>query len=250
VIGEDLKPEVEPPLPKRFVSVARWVQVATVTWSIYVFGVIAGFGGLSWEWFYDKVVISPLQNFSIAMGATLVAMSMVLIARRSGNRWRPGKPFFYPLLVMIGMIVAAVGVVAGSTLLVYLDWLLLRWLVHQGPSGWISAVVAAVFLGYVTLIVILEFAAFVIWAAADCVQYWFGTARVHPMLPPVAMLLYAAAQTMSCAWKSIHGEYAAADLTSLVYIVTFGAPACLAIVAVVQLYLLRRAGVRLSEADA
>jgi hypothetical protein len=77
---------------------------------------------------------------------------------------------------------------------------------------------------------------------------WFGAAHVHPMLPSTAMLVYATAQTISYIWSAAHGEYVAADLTSVVYIVTFGAPVCLAFLGLVQLHLLRRAGVRLSEA--
>ncbi|MFF4810951.1 hypothetical protein ACFY03_22335 [Micromonospora chersina] len=248
MIGEALKPETEPPLPKRFVAVARWVQVATVTWSIYIFGVIAGFGGLSRDWFYDKVIVSPLMNFSLAMGATILAMLIALVAHRSVHRWRPGSAFFSPLLVMIAMISAALVVVVGCALMVYLDWLLLRWLTEQGVTGWIWAVFAAVILGYIAAVIILELMALVAWAAVDCVQHWFGTADLHPMLPPLAMLLYAAIQTAIYIWKATHGEYAAANLTALVYVVTFGAPTCLALVALVQLHLLRKAGVKFSEA--
>jgi hypothetical protein len=207
------------------------------------------FGGLSRKWFYDKVILSPLMNFSVAMGATLVALIIGLVAHRSVHRWRPGRSFFSPLLVMIGMICAAVGVVGGSVLWIYLDWLLLRWLTQQGVSGWILAIFGGAFLGYMTIGIILELVALIVWCAVDCIQYWFGTAEVHPMLPPVAMLLYAVAQAAAYIWKAAHGEYASAGLTVLVYVVTFGAPVCLAVVALVQLHLLRKAGVRFSEAQ-
>jgi hypothetical protein len=247
MIGEDLKPKIEPPLPKKFAAGARVVQVITVFWSIYVFGVIAGFAGLSWDWFYDKVILSPLINFSIAMGATVVAMLMLLIAQRETTRWRPGRKFFSPLIVMTGMIIASLALTAGSVVVIYLEWLWLKWLVGQGPAGWLAALLAIFMIALFTVMFIFELIMILIWAAVDCVQYWFGSAEVHPLLPPAAMLLYAIAQTASYIWKAASGEYAAADLTSLVYLVTFGAPACLAVVALVQFALLKRAGIRFSE---
>jgi hypothetical protein len=246
MIGEVLKPKVEPPLPKQFVAVARWLQATTVIGSIYVLGVVAAFHGLSRKWFYEKVVVSPLQSFATAIGATLVAMSIMLVVRRRRTYWHPGKPLYYPLLVMAVVTLIAVGVVAASTLLLYLEWLLLSWMVHQGVFGWILAAVVGVYLGFITVVLIVELAGTVVWVAVDCVQFWFGAAHLHPMLPPIAMLLYAAAQVISYVDSSINGELAARSVTYVVYIVTFGAPTCLAAVAAIQLCLLRKAGVRLS----
>ncbi|WP_433791551.1 hypothetical protein [Actinoplanes sp. CA-252034] len=247
MIGEDLKPKVEPPLPKRFAAIARVVQVITVFWSIYVFGVIAGFGGLSREWFYDKMIISPLTNFSIAMGATIVAMFILLTAQRRTIRWRPGKKFFSPLLVMAGMIIVSLVFAGGSVVVIYLEWLWLKWLVNQGTAGWLAALMVIAMIVLITVMVISELIIILIWAAVDCVQYWFGSAEVHPMLPPTAMVIYALAQTALYVGKAASGEYATADLTSLVYVVTFGAPVCLAVVAFVQFILLKQAGLRLAD---
>jgi hypothetical protein len=251
---EDLRRALEPDpgiptVSRRLAAFPEALAVGSVMGlHLFVGGVLAGFSGFNREWVYKTFVMTPVMNGLAISAATLVSSAVILVVSPSWRKRHMAKALLRPWVVMASY-AASVTLAAGALiLLTFLGILLFQWIREQGPVGWALAnIVYAPIGGYFAIAFAIVLLLLTWWSARICIRHWFGAARAHPMLPALAMLVFAPIQALLGFRALASGEFDAGPLTTVVVSVYFAGPVCLIPFALVTLRLLRKAGVRFRD---
>ena len=228
---------------QRITAAFGWVRIIAATCSFFVVGII--YTDFDPGWLYDTFVSSAV-NVGVAMGAAVAGMAVLLLVCPAKKRWSLCRAFASPLFTMVALVLGVAAAIGLAALLMHLEIWLFKWLFGRGL---VFAVVAVVLYAPVAVVSTFKLLAYlgvqVVMIVNACLRHWFGCGKVHPMLPALATLAFAVAHMAIGAWETAARGADAVVPTDVQLTISVGGPACVVVLALVELRLLAAEGVRL-----
>jgi hypothetical protein len=186
----------------------------------------------------SRAALGPIQDGMRSLPAIVMAMIVVVLAARSGRRGAAVAGLRRPLGAVLLLVVFAAAVMV---LVNTVDGPPVGDEPEEEEPGWATAMwllKAGAWLAFG-----LSFGALTILVSFLAVRHWCCAADGHPMLPAVTTILYAA---MNVGWYLYDGATAGVPLL-IDRLIALGGPAMLVVIALIELRILRRQGVSLSQ---
>ena len=238
-IIEDLDSKLEPigalePPGWFTILVGSSRAIAAVTTFLFVGFLYSGFG---LHRLYASLVVSPVVNSLVALGATMAAIALMRQFAARSNQPERTKALIEPLRVMALLIAANAAILAIEAGLLYGMARAVVWIRDQGIWTRVLGLIVVIGVGEFAVRRILRVSAdlfALLWPAVRC---WFGAARAHPALPALCLMVFAVVQAAFGTWAHATGRVDPAIPTSVTLAISPGGPICLAVLAAIEMRL-------------